>query len=249
MKNIFVIVLLLLGSFPSQGWAEKPTYVVGVENIDHYPHYALKDTQWVGLGRDILDAFAQKYGYTFKYTPYPLKRLMTYNWEQRIDLMFPDNHLWSADQKKNAPIVYSDPFVDVVEGTMVLPGKSGKGIGQIHTLGTVLGFTAYSYEQYIKTGQVVIEYAPDTINNLKKALAERVDGAYLAVDCAHHILRTTLKDQGTLVFDPTLPYDKYAYLLSTTKHPQLIKEFNQFIQDEHDLINRLIQQYQILVIK
>jgi len=46
MKNIFAIVLLLLGSFHSQGWAEKSTYVVGVENIDHYPHYALKDTQW-----------------------------------------------------------------------------------------------------------------------------------------------------------------------------------------------------------
>jgi polar amino acid transport system substrate-binding protein len=249
VKVMLFIAALAVGVFSSGVWAEQRTYVMGVEDVDLYPLYMLKDNEWIGLSRDILDAFAEKYGYTFEYQSYPVARLRDpRNWVRPLDLIFPDNPLWWAEQKKNVPFTYSQTIIEVIEGTIVLPEKRGKGLGQIRRLGTITGFVAGSYEPYIKSGQVVLEYAPTSINNLKKVLAKRIDGAYLPVDNALYLLRTELKGRGTLVFDPTLPHDKIAYLLSTTKHPRLIKEFNRFLQDERVLIERLIRKYRIYVI-
>ncbi|MDM8525274.1 transporter substrate-binding domain-containing protein [Desulfococcaceae bacterium HSG8] len=246
MKTLCAIIFIVT-ALSGYGFAEERTYVVGVENINHYPHYALRDNEWVGFGREVLDAFAKKYGYMFKYEPYPVKRLMKTNWEQRIDLMFPDNPLWLADQKKGVNIYYSDTFVEVIEGTMVLPKNKGAGVENIKKLGTIMGFTAASYSGYIDKGKVEIKEGYDSLNLLRMARLGRIDGAYMAVDCAYHILKEVIKQPDALVFDPGLPYDKYAYLVSTTKHPGLVDKFDKFIAEENIMIRRLIKKYQVFV--
>jgi hypothetical protein len=241
-------VLLLTFSFllmVSIGLASERTFVVGVENIDHYPHYTLQEGEWAGLGREILDEFAGDRGYTFIYKPFPVNRLMQQSWQQEVDFMFPDNPLWLAEQKKDIAITYSTSFVEVVEGTMVLPENLGAGIDAIKTLGTVTGFTAASYLPLLESGKVQMDYARDSRFVLAKTLDGRTDGSFLAVDSAGHVLKTILNQPDGLVFDTSLPYDTYSYLLSTTMHPEVIAEFNTFVHNNADLLAELKNKYHI----
>lgn len=249
MKKLCVVIFIItaITALSGYGFAEKRTYVVGVENINHYPHYTIEENQWTGFGREVLDAFAKKHGYRFIYKPYPVKRLMEQNWKQKIDLMFPDNPIWLAERKKGINIHYSDTFVEVIEGTMVLPENKGTGVGRIKKLGIIMGFTAVSYSDYISKGEIEIKEGYDSQSLLSMTKMGRIDGAYMAVDCAYHILKDVMKAPGSLVFDPDLPYDKYAYLLSTTNYPKLIDKFNTFIAEENMMIRRLIKKYQIFV--
>ena len=228
-------------------FASKKSFVVGVENINHYPHYTLKDGEWAGFGREVLDAFAKARGYSFVYKPYPVKRLMQQSWQQEVDLMFPDNPLWLSDKKKDVSITYSTTFVKVTEGTMVLPANLGTGIDAIKTLGTITGFTAASYTPFIDSGQVQLDNSRDSHFVLLKTLNGRTDGAFLAVDSARHMLKTILKNPGGLLFDKSLPYDIYDYFLSTTMHPDIIDEFNAFVNNHADLLDALKNKYNIFL--
>lgn len=246
MRKISILMLVLSLSFGCGGaMAEGKRFVVGVENIDHYPHYTLQDGAWSGFGRDVLDAFAKDRGYAFMYRPYPVKRLMQKNWHQEVDLMFPDNPLWFPEKKKDVAITYSTNFVEVLEGTLVPPERLGDGIANITILGTITGFTVASYNSYIEKGHVKLDHARDSRYVLLKVLDGRTDAAFMAVDSANYVLSGILNKPGALVFDPSLPYDNYAYYLSSVKRPDLIKEFDQFVAQHPDLIVNLKQKYKM----
>lgn len=240
-------ILFMLVMFSSYSLSDDNVYIVGVENIDHYPHYALKNGNWAGFGRELLDAFSEKYDYTFIYSPYPVKRLMQDNMEGKVNLRFPDNPLWSSSQREGVDVRYSDTFIEVIEGTMVRPENKGLGLESIKTLGTIIGFTAASYLESIEQGGVVVDTSSDSVQLIKKTMMKRLDGSYLSVDSARHLLATVINQPEGLVFDPSLPYDKYAYLLSTTTHPELIETFNQFLVDEAALVKGLVDKYEIFV--
>lgn len=236
-------MLVILFCSCGRAFGEGKTFVVGVENIDHYPHYTLRTGEWSGFGREVLDTFAKSRGYTFIYRAYPVKRLMLKNWQQEVDLMFPDNPLWFTDKKKTVDITYSTNFVEVLEGTLVTPEKLGEPLDKITILGTITGFTVSSYKTYLDTGQVKLDHARDSRYVLLKVLDSRTDAAFMAVDSANYVLDHILGKPGALVFDPELPFDNYAYHLSTTIHPEIIKEFNSFVEQEAEYISALKRKY------
>ena len=244
-KVCMLIVVLGLSTGVSTSLAGDRHFVVGVENIDHYPHYTLQNGEWSGFGRDVLDAFAKDRGYSFTYRPYPVKRLMLKSWQEEVDLMFPDNPLWFPEKKKAVAITYSVNFVEVVEGTLVPPERVGDGINAITILGTITGFTAASYTPYIEKGQVKIDHARDSRYVLLKVLDGRTDAAFMAVDSAKYVLDGVLNTPGSLVFDPSLPYDNYANYVSSVKRPHLIKEFDQFVEQHAAFIAELKQKYKM----
>ncbi len=225
--------------------AASEALVVGVENIDHYPHYRLEQGEWQGLGRDLLDAFSAYSGYRFVYRPYPVKRLMQEHMAGGVDFRFPDNPLWSAEQRSSVKVHYSDPFLEVVEGTLVRPERRGLGVAKLHALGTIIGFTAASYRDLIARQQVQVEESSDSFNLMQKAIRGRIDGAYLSIDSARHILDEVLKAPDALVFDAGLPYDRYQYLLSSTTRPDVIAAFNRFLREEPEQVEALIERYRI----
>lgn len=227
--------------------AESCRYVVGVENIDHYPHYALEGDDWVGFGRDLLDAFAKTQNCIFEYRPYPVKRLMQEHMTGGVDFRFPDNPLWSENLREGVQVLYSVPFVEVIEGTMVRPEMRGQGLDRFETLGTIIGFTAASYQQAIEQGEVKVDASSNSLQLIKKTLMGRIDGAYLSIDSAQHLLRNVLNKPDELVFDDSLPYDKYAYLLSSTTRPKVIEEFNLFLTQEAEFVSGLISKYSLYV--
>ncbi len=73
--KLYFHVAVIIFCFANLGLAQTKVYVVGVENIDYFPHFTYENGKFEGHGRAILDAFAKSQGYTFVYKAFPIKRL------------------------------------------------------------------------------------------------------------------------------------------------------------------------------
>ncbi len=232
-RLMVIIVTVFLGVCSS--YAED--YVIGVEDLDYYPYYTSTGSDYQGFAREVLDLFAQNKGYTFIYKKKSVKRLFKSLINKQIDFKFPDNPYWSAKQKVGKDIVYSKPVTEYIDGVMVLPEKKGLGYMALKKLGTVMGFTAWEYLDKEQKGFVNIYENSDFEGLLKQTLIGRVDGAYINPVVANYHLDNTLKKPGALVFDPDLPHTKSNYLLSTSKHPDIIKAFDEFLTNNKKQID------------
>ena len=212
--------------------------VVGVENIDYWPAYAMRDGQYVGTGREILDAFAADTGDRFVYRPLPVRRLYADLLSGAIDFKFPDNPGWGPDVKRGHAIVYSGPVIRYVDGVMVLPERKGLGVPALKTLGTVTGFTPFALLDLIHDRKVKLVENPQLPLLLRQALTRRIDGAYVSIAVATFQL-DVLGSPGGLVFDPALPHSRESYRLSATRHSDVIEAFDRWLVDKHDAVESI----------
>ena len=141
--NLYIYVAVIIFSFANLSLAQTKVYVIGVENIDYFPHYTYENGKFEGHGRAILDAFAKSQGYTFVYEAFPIKRLYNNFLDQKLDFKYPDNPNWKQKLKRGTQVHYSQPVAEYIDGVVVLPERKGQGVKQLKTLGTVLGFTAW----------------------------------------------------------------------------------------------------------
>ncbi len=190
LKAIWFVSVFFLTFFPNGIFAEEKSYVIGVENVDHLPYYKGEKGQYEGFSRVLLDRFAEKRHYRFKYRPLPIKRLFKYFVKQKVDFKYPDNPGWSADMKKGKNIRYSTPAVSVVSGVMVLPENRTRPPEKFKKLGCMMGYTPSAYMDLIRAGKVkkVEAAATDFAGLLKMARLKRVDGVYITVDVGNYHL-------------------------------------------------------------
>lgn len=241
---VFTVGYLLFSS--SYCFAENKTYTIGVEDIAFLPHFSYENDSYSGFAKELLDTFAKSYGYTFKYEARPTARLYAeYINGNRFDFKYPDNPYWQALRKTGKKVIYSQPIVAYIDGVMVLPERKGAGIENLKKLATMRGFTLRNYLDLITMKKVEIYENNSFISLLKMALMKRVDGAYINIEIARHQLEHVLKKPNALVFDPSLPYTKDFYALSSLKHPEMIKEFNSFLIQERKLIDTLKKKYKV----
>ena len=64
-----------------------------------------------------------------------------------------------------------------------------------------------------------------------------------SVAVIHYELDHVLKQPGALTFDPSLPYSRDAYYLSSIKHPELVRDFNAWMRTNRNLVDTLKQRY------
>jgi len=245
IKICSILVFVTLVTLYSTAFSAQKEYTFGVEDVFYLPYYAVEKGQYIGLLREILDAFAQKKGYRFVYRPLPIKRLHRTYLNSEVDFLYPDNPDWIRTQKKGIQIVYSDSVVTVIDGVMVLPENKGRGIAGLKKLGTIRGYTALAYEDFIQTKQLILHENNTFKGLLKMATANRIDGAYVTINPALHQLREILHQPNALVFDEALPYDYAEHQLSTIKHPEMITLFNEFLETEKGLLEMLKKKYKI----
>ena len=135
-------------------------------------------------------------------------------------------------------------MVTNIDGVNILAANKDAPVDAIRTLGTVKGFTAWSWADRVKAGQVQLT-ENNTFNGLvQQALAGRIDGAYASLSVVAYQLKTMNKE-GALVFAPQLPHQKSDYHLSSLKHPLLIAEFNQWLRDKAATVVALKRKYGI----
>lgn len=215
------------------------TYKIGVENINYLPHYSTDKGEYSGFGREIMDAFSKDAGHTFEYKPMPIKRLMNAYKSGTVDAKYPDNKYWGSDDKKGLSVVYSYPVVEFIDGVMVKPDRAGKGVENLKTLGTVLGFTPFEYLGLIKQEKVKVTENKSFTALLKQTMIGRIDGAYINVDVAQYTLDTAMKKKGELIFDDALPHTKSHYHISSINKPELIDQFNEWLTNNKGTVAKI----------
>jgi|AGTN01.1.fsa_nt_gi Bacterial extracellular solute-binding proteins, family 3. len=205
--------------------------VVGVEELDYYPVYAVQDGDYRGAAREIIDAFAKDRGYAVSYRPLPIKRLFAELLSGGIDMKFPDNPYWAGDIKKGYAVAYSTPVIRYIDGVLVLPRNVGREADAVRVLGTVSGFTPFAWAARVRDGRVQVKENPRMELLLKQAMVGRFDGAYASVAVANYALEHQLGSPGGLVFDPRLPHSRDAYMLSSLKRADVVADFNRWMAD------------------
>ncbi len=217
--------------------------VVGVEDSQYLPHYAVKDGVWVGFGAALLEEFSSSSGFKLDYRAMPVERLYRSFLSGEVDLKYPDNPEWRKDLKQGREIIYSLPIVGFVDGVSVLAERYGQGIDKISVLGTLRGFTPVSWQQRVKDGHVKIQESDSLTGLIKQVLIGRVDGIYANIDVVQHRLLEITHDSTALRFDNSLPFLKAHYRLSSIKEHRIIEEFNQWMENNQALIHNLKIKY------
>ncbi|WP_207912222.1 hypothetical protein [Pseudobacteriovorax antillogorgiicola] len=77
---------------------------------------------------------------------------------------------------------------------------------------------------------------------IKHVFEGTADGAYLNVEVARYVMKKSFADRMPLVFNPRMLHDKGGYLVSTTKHPSLINDLNQFLKSS-DIRNQVLEKF------
>lgn len=213
---------------------------VGVEAIDYSPIYAWRDGQFVGATREILDAFAQANGHRLIFRPLPVKRLLAELIHGGIDLKFPDNPEWQLAVRQGAILAYSAPVFAYIDGTVVRSDRVGQGAGAVRTLGTVAGFTPFSWKSLVEGGSVELKENPGFEPLLRQVLAGRIDGAYVNVAVAHHMAASLPGGQGGLSYDPDLPHISDSYRLSSRVAPEIVAEFDAWLAAHQGVVAAIV---------
>lgn len=244
MKHSIVGLSLLAALASSTALAGN--FSVGVESNDYLPISKGEGNNYSGYARDFLDAFAAKYGHSFTYKPMPVSRLFDeFAVQKSLDFKFPDNPYWAADAKKGLTVTYSKGVVAVTEGLMVLPANKGK-VTSVTKIATLRGFTPFPYLDQIKSKKISVTEVNTADIAIKLGEAGRVDGVYLGTLAANYIMAETLKQPGVLVFDGGLPNSTNDFSLSTLSHPEVIKQLDEFIVKEKDLVAKLKAKHKIV---
>lgn len=214
--------------------------VVGVEAIDYSPVYGIRDGQFVGAARSVLDAFAKAKGHHLTYRALPVKRLLAEMIHGGVDLKFPDSPTWQASAREGRSIAYSKPVIAFIDGTVIRSGNAGLTTDAVASIGTVAGFTPYAWLDKIKTGKVELKENPNFEQLLRQVHAGRIDGAYVNVAVALGAADTIFKTSGALIYDPALPHTAGSYLLSSGKAPDIIIEFDDWLAKNAKQVSEII---------
>ncbi|MDZ4337797.1 MAG: hypothetical protein U1A62_29400 [Pseudomonas sp.] len=241
MRTIVALLCLLLGVQSARG----ADFTVGVEAINFYPIYDGTAVHYRGYGRDVLDHFASKYGYNFRYVHLPVKRLYrNFLSTDELDFKFPDNPLWQRDMRKDKAVTYSNTVYQAIEGLFVLPANRDKSLAELAAIATVRGFDAWPYKVDIANGVIELQFANTQDSLVALARQGRVGGIFYEASALNWYQYTTDTPAGDrLVLNERLPHYRPQFFLSTRTQPQIIAQFNQFLQDESHLLQRLKSKY------
>ncbi len=240
MKRWLLLALLMAATL-----ARGETLRVGIEQHDYYPYYrATSDNPAEGYCLDLLEAFARHEGLDLELEPLPLNRLYRNLLdEQSLDLLFPDNPSWARQAKAGHQLYYSEAAIQIVDGTLVLAGRRGQGLGQIHQLGTVRGFTAQAWQPLLDKGEVSLVETQDIHSLIRMVARGRLDALYANPQVVRYQLGQLGMAGDYLQLDQQLPLIYTSFHLSSARRPDLIKRFDDFLLQEQDNVQRLKARY------
>lgn len=218
-------------------------YVIGIEEIDYYPHYDFSRGQKRGYFVDLMKLFENHSGHTFKFEPLPVKRLY-HSSTSGIDLIYPDNPKWQQYLEAGVEKHYSDPVIYTLGSTLVRPEQQHIHLNQFRTLAVIHGFAPTKWLALQSRYNYRIVDVPDVASALGLVLKGRLDGANIEYNVAQHYLRG-IQQQDKLVIGEFLPFTQLPFLISTAKYPELIQEFNLFLQEKAAEVAALKRLYQL----
>ena len=245
-ENIIIrfFIFCFLTVLPLQN-SQAQEFFIGVEDISYYPLYEFK-TNRNTFSKELLNSFAASKGYKFTYLPLPLKRFERWLIEEKIDFKYPDNSRWYSNTLLKEKFTFSKSTIKLVAGTTVLKSSLKNNKSEFKHIGTLLGFYPTTWINQIRNGQVKLYEDVSTKILIQQLLAKNIDG----IDIEPSVIRYYLEELGestdVAVIDKKYDYEVYDYHFSTIKHPEIIKEFNEFLSSNKALLAELNRKYKII---
>lgn len=224
-------------------------YVIGIEQLDYYPHYDFKSAQPRGYFFDLIQLYSQWSGDKFMFKALPVKRLYKDSAEL-TDFVYPDNLAWQPhlDIDQSVAKHYSAPVIYTLGATMVLPEKRQMQLADFKILANIHGFSPTRWIALKPEYKFKILDVPDAESALRMAIRGRVDAANVEYNVAQYHLKQ-MQFAGALVMAEHLPFTNLAFHLSSQRYPDQIRRFNQFLIEQRDQIQQLKQRYALVEYK
>ncbi len=173
-----LLVLVVLISFPADASSEQ--FKAGSDIWS--PFILLADTQFSGIGIDILREIVQRTGDSVEIKHYPNKRLRYMFENNRIDMLVLDSPFWN-DPKSRPTMVFTDEIMSVQEYIYFLDenyleikhATDMRG----RTVGIIRGYYYPLFEKYFDE-KIVNKYEVDSEDHLIRLLSNRrVDAIFM----------------------------------------------------------------------
>jgi hypothetical protein len=203
---------------------------LGVETTNYAPYFFLNDEQkYQGAAREIFDLFSEVSDLKINYIPMPIPRLFNEFVKGNVGLKFPDNPLWSASLNATVKVHYSEPVLEITESLLVLeqyePEIAKKDIKMV---GAILGFSIPGIAKSVANHEFEIIKTIKAEQLIHMLVSERVQGVYFNNSVAQDLVKKMYPGKSLIRHSKYPPF-KYAYHLSSIKHPMLIEAFNAFL--------------------
>ncbi|WP_342118542.1 substrate-binding periplasmic protein [Pseudoduganella sp. OTU4001] len=228
------------------GLVQAQTYKVGVQSLDYFPIAAAAppDHVFKGYAREVLDRFAQREGIRFDYVALPPRRMFIEYWAGKLDFAFPDNPNWDTEEKTKYPtLAYSQPLLRFYDAVFTVPEKAEAPAAQLKKLGVLLGWTPWKFSERIEEGAIQLQTAPNPHSLIQMAISGRVDGANLAEPVARYHLRLRGTPDALMANLEWMPQRQSTYHLSSIRHSDLLKRFDQYLREDDAHLARLRSKY------
>jgi len=246
VKNYFIkafITCLIV----SINYSYAKEFIIGVEEVSYYPLYdfSANDTSRPSFSKDLLTAFFEEYNYSYRFVALPIKRFNQWYVEKGIDFKFPDNVRWRNDKQNKLNITFSQSVIKLMAGSYVLKSNKNYQRADVKKLGTIFGFVPTMWFDKLdsKELRLIEENTPFAV--IKHLLHGNVDATNIDSNVIRHNLKRLNKPEA-IVLNTNIKHEVYSYHLSSIQHPEIIKQFNGFLQNNAELVQQLKEKYDIV---
>ena len=240
------LAIFFLISLPAQALAKDDAdpLIIGVESNDYYPHYQLRNGEIQGFVKDLFARFSQDTGQAVQLRSIPLRRLLIELRRNRVHFKYPDNPKWNS-QEKGEDFTHSQPIVRYIDGTLVLPDHLGEPPQDLKTLGTLVGFTPWPYNDRIEEGDLFIYQGTTLEGVIRRTIRNETGGIYANIDVARYLMTHVMGLPDVVVFDPARPHTVSYYATSTVHQTEMLEKFNSWLSRSETFRRNLETKYQV----
>jgi len=217
---------------------------VGVLSLEHFPSFAFTRKGDKGFAWAVLELFAKHYNYEFEYIILPATKIQRELSRGHVDLVFPDNPLWTTHKSLPDDNIYSYPILEVVGATFVDEYNSGITMEDVSSISVPFGYTPVDWLPIIEEKEIYVMPARDLESALQNVKIGKVMAADVEYNAAQHIISSN-PQLSSLVLNRNLAHTSVSYYLSTEQHIILLEEFSKFILENADAIKSIREEYEI----
>ncbi len=223
-------------------------YIIGVEDVSYYPFYdfSAKQSNQKSFSKELLSTFFQQHGYKFQFVSLPVKRFDKWFAEESIDFKFPDNVRWRSAESKKLNISYSKPILHLTSGSYVLKKNRNLPEQAIKRLGTMYGFYPTLWVERVRNNSIEIVESKSTFSLVKHLLHGNLDAINIEKNVIDHVLKGMGREKDEIVLNLQAKHERYAFHFSTILHPEILQEFNEFLNTHSKQIAELKRKYGII---
>jgi quinol monooxygenase YgiN len=247
---LFRLPLLLYIFFSSFGFCTAATakvFVIGVEAVNYYPFYNFSNesNNKPSFTRELLETFFKAQGHQIRFLALPVKRFDKWYIENSIDFKFPDNVRW-RESSQYLNLSYSVPVVNLTAGTYVVKAKANIARDNVERLATIFGFFPTLWYDKISDKSITLVEESSPLSVVKHVLYGNVEATNIDKNVINYNLLILNKEPDEIVLNENIKNEHYAYHFSSIRYPQIIKQFNEYLVRNHQLLADLKQKYGII---